>query len=311
MINNSFLSCPVCGGKIVDLYCTACNTKFPCVSGKPVLINQERSLFSFDDYKEGESYSFSGKEKRKVLSILKKLIPKTEDNYYAKSNYQMLKQLVLTKNANPEILIVGGGFIGSGIGDFLSLPEINFTVTDVSMTDIVDLICDCHDLPFQSKTFDCVIVQAVLEHVQDPYRCVDEIHRVLKEDGFVYAETPFMQQVHGGAYDFTRFTWLGHRRLFRKFEELSSGACCGPGMALAWSWKYFLKTFSENRIITLLLGGIADYTSFFWHYFDKYLINKRGSLDCASGNYFIGCKKTDFLLSDRELIDLYKQRRYR
>ena len=32
------------------------------------------------------------------------------------------------------------------------------------------------------ETFDCVIIQAVLEHVLDPKRCVKEIHRVLKKD---------------------------------------------------------------------------------------------------------------------------------
>ncbi len=83
------------------------------------------------------------------------------------------------------------------------------------------------------ESFDGVICQAVLEHVLDPYRCVEEIHRVLRPNGLVYAETPFMQQVHGGTHDFTRFTHLGHRRLFRKFAEVDSGVVCGPGMALA------------------------------------------------------------------------------
>ena len=55
---------------------------------------------------------------------------------------------------------------------------------------------------------------------------------VYKDDGLVYADTPFMQQVHMGRYDFTRFTYLGHRRLFRKFEEIDSGAVSGPAMAL-------------------------------------------------------------------------------
>ena len=50
-----------------------------------------------------------------------------------------------------------------------------------------------------------------------------EIYRVLKSDGIVYIETPFMQQVHGGKYDFTRFTYLGHRRLFARFQEIESG----------------------------------------------------------------------------------------
>ena len=34
--------------------------------------------------------------------------------------------------------------------------------------------------------------------------------------------------MHIGAYDFTRFTPLGHRRLFRWFDELASGMQGGP-----------------------------------------------------------------------------------
>src|SRR5207244_1565848 len=70
-----------------------------------------------------------------------------------------------------------------------------------------------------------------------------EIWRVLKPDGLVCAETPFMQQVHGGCYDFIRFSLLGHRRLFQAFEEVRSGIAVGPGTALAWSWTYFLTSF--------------------------------------------------------------------
>jgi ubiquinone/menaquinone biosynthesis C-methylase UbiE len=59
-------------------------------------------------------------------------------------------------------------------------------------------VCDAHHLPFQIESFDGVIVQAVLEHVFDPNRYVEEIHRVLKMDAVVYAETPFIQQADEG-----------------------------------------------------------------------------------------------------------------
>jgi hypothetical protein len=44
----------------------------------------------------------------------------------------------------------------------------------------------------------------------------------------------------------------------------------------------------------------------FWlKYFDYYLINKPGTLDGASGYYFMG-RRSDQILADRELIKLYK-----
>ena len=69
----------------------------------------------------------------------------------------------------------------------------------------------------------------MLEHVLDPAQVVAEIHRVLGKDGVVFANTPFMQQVHEGAYDFTRFTLSGHRWLFRNFDLLEAGTSAGVG----------------------------------------------------------------------------------
>ena len=77
---------------------------------------------------------------------------------------------------------------------------------DIYPSDSVQFVADAHRLPLpDDPRSSTVVVQAVLEHVIDPSKVVEEIHRVLVEDGVVYAETPFMQQVHEGPYDFTRF----------------------------------------------------------------------------------------------------------
>ncbi|NNE07365.1 MAG: methyltransferase type 11, partial [Gemmatimonadetes bacterium] len=130
-------------------------------------------------------------------------------------------------------------------------------------------------------------------------------HRVLKHGGVVYAETPFIQQVHGGRYDFTRFTDLGHRRLFRKFEEIERGSACGPGMALAWTYQYFLMSFATTRVTRALLRDFASLTSFFLKYFDSHLVDKPGTQDAASGYYFMGSKEGR-VMHDRELIQQYR-----
>jgi hypothetical protein len=134
---------------------------------------------------------------------------------------------------------------------------------------------------------------------------VAEIHRVLKQGGLVYAETPFMQQVHMGRYDFTRFSHSGHRRLFRRFEEIAGGAVCGPGMALAWSYQYFLLSFASSRAMRGLIRAFASITSFYLKYADFYLIDKPAAIDAASGFFFMG-RKAGTVLSDHELIKYYK-----
>ena len=150
----------------------------------------------------------------------------------------------------------------------------------------------------------------MLEHVLDPHRCVNEIFRVLKPSGIVYAETPFMQQVHMRQYDFTRFTHLGHRRLFRHFEEIKSGPTGGPGMALAWSYTWFLRSFATSSVMVYFLTFFAYLTSFFLKYFDYILINKPGGYDAASQFFFLG-KKSKNLLSDKDLIKQFRGIRHK
>ena len=167
------------------------------------------------------------------------------------------------------------------------------------------LICDAHDIPFKDNSFDGVVIQAVLEHVVDPVRCVSEIHRVLKADGLVYAETPFMQQVHGGRYDFNRYSMLGHRRLFRRFQEVASGPVGGPGSALAWSLKYFLLSFTTVRSVRIIIKFASQWLFFGFKYFDYFLFHNPASLDAAFGYYFMG-KKSNKLVTDRAILKLYR-----
>jgi hypothetical protein len=145
----------------------------------------------------------------------------------------------------------------------------------------------------------------VLEHVIDPFRCVDEIVRVLKPDGLVYAETPFMAPVHAGRYDFLRFSHLAHRRLFRRFREIESGAACGPGTALAWSYCYFLQSFAAGETGRQLAFAFASFTGFWLKYFDYFLIDRPGSYDAALSYYFLG-EMAGSMLGDRELIRQYR-----
>lgn len=206
---------------------------------------------------------------------------------------------------SPKVLVVGGAFLGQGMETLVDNPHVELIETDVSFGPRTMLICDAHDLPFEDELFDGAIAQAVLEHVVDPFRCVEEIYRILKPRGLVYAETPFMQQVHGAPYDFLRFTHLGLRRLFRRFDELSSGVVCGPGMALAWAYQHFLMSFFTSETARMLVKALARATSFYLKYFDSYLSQKPGSLDAASGYFFLG-RKSEHILSDRELVRSYR-----
>ena len=281
------------------------NIKYPLIDDIPVLINEENSLFSVNDFinKTDTTFCVQKGALKKILGKIKNYIqPGISLNIRATETYQELASLL------PEgavILVIGGSIKGNGMDVIYDNKSYEIVSSDVSFGPYVKIISDAHDIPFENETFDGVIIQAVLEHVLDPHRCVSEVHRVLKPSGLVYADTPFMQQVHMKQYDFTRFTHLGHRRLFRNFEEINSGPSCGPGMALAWAYKSFLTSFASTRRVERLLLFFSAVTSFFLKYFDYYLINKPGAYDNAAAFFFIG-KKSNSCLPDRELIKQFK-----
>jgi hypothetical protein len=93
--------------------------------------------------------------------------------------------------------------------------------------------------------------------------------------------------------------------VFRRFQAINWGATCGPGMALAWAYQHFFWSFSKSLYMRALLKVFTSLTSFYLKYFDRYLIHKPGTLDAASGFFFLG-RKSDEVLPDRELVKLYR-----
>jgi hypothetical protein len=103
----------------------------------------------------------------------------------------------------------------------------------------------------------------------------------------------------------TRYTYLGLRRLLSHFDEIDSGVVCGPAVALAWSYQYFLLSFVRSKAARSVVRVIARLTAFWLKYFDQYLANKPAALDAASAYYFLGAKRRA-PLADRDLVALYR-----
>ncbi len=303
------ICCPVCGSDLRldnELECLnpVCRSFFPVVGGIPVLIDEKRSIFLKDDYIRMKETYYTRSRNGFSRTVLK-TAPKIGANIKGKGNYNKLAELLLADLRSPKILVLGGGVFGKGI-ERLFDRKVEVIETDISFGPRTTAIIDAHCIPFRDDSFDCVVVQAVLEHVVEPSRCVEEIHRVLNNNGIVYAETAFMQQVHGGNFDFTRFTHLGHRRLFRQFQKIDSGAVCGTGMALAWSYERFLTSLIRSSTVQVMARLFARYTAFWLKYFDYLTIDNPATLDNASACYFLG-RKSDKTLNDRLLVRSYER----
>jgi SAM-dependent methyltransferase len=300
----ALLRCPACRAELTwaadKAACTsvACQRRYPVVDGVPILIHEENSLFRLAEIRAERAAA------QRSPAGWRRLLPGLSRDLAARENIARLVAL-LAERAAPRVLVVGSGLVGQGMEQLLATPGVEVIESDVRLGARVSLVCDAHDIPFADGAFDAVVAQAVLEHVVDPQRCVAEIHRVLQADGLVYAETPFMQQVHEGRYDFQRFTFLGHRRLFRRFQELASGIVCGPGMALAWAWLYWLWSWATRRRARQVLFVVAHLTGFLWKYADPFLATRPAAYDAASGVFFLGRKSAE-VLSDRELLQGYR-----
>ncbi len=184
-----------------------------------------------------------------------------------------------------RILIVGGGTIGIGSGRIVADPDVEVISFDVYDSPNVQFLADAHQIPLEDSCVDGVWIQYVLEHVLEPWTVVAEIFRVLRTKGIIYSETPFLQQVHEGAYDFTRFTHSGHRWLFRNFDEISSGEAMGQGIQILWTVEHLTRGLFRSKS----LGKFAKIL-FFWVQFLDRLIPVRFRMNSSSSFFFLGRK---------------------
>jgi SAM-dependent methyltransferase len=199
----------------------------------------------------------------------------------------------------PRLLVVGGATVGNGVGAIYRDPRVQVIGFDIVGSPVTQFIADAHRIPLPSASVDAVLAQAVLEHVLDPAVVVSEIHRVLKDGGLVYAETPFLQQVHAGAHDFTRFTASGHRYLFRCFEEIAAGPVAGPGTQMLWSADHLVRGLTRSALAGRAVRGMA-----FWLRGLDRLIPPAYAGDSASALYFLG-RRSDREMTAREIIAYY------
>jgi len=310
-----YVTCPTCKTALGNLTapetrCTNsdCGAVYPIIDGCPVLVNEKNSVFAISDFTgqqvttmdlrdEAEKPQDTWSQLKRFLSRIEPPISKNVSDFPSE---EALRSVVDRCDGRPRILI-----IGAGDAQLSTDVAAQLVYTDVALGPLTQMICDAHDIPFTDGFFDMVVANSVLEHVADPYRCVEEIYRVLKPSGFVYAITPFMQQVHMGRYDFTRFTHLGHRRLFRRFDEEKSGVANAQATAFAWAVERYFAGFTDNPRIYARIRTLARFIGWPFLQADRIMARNRGAYDAASAYYFFG-RKSEKTLSDREIIQAYR-----
>lgn len=106
---------------------------------------------------------------------------------------------------------------------FKKMSNLDYTSADL-FSPIVDVKADILDLPFENESFDIVICNHVLEHIEDDAKAMHELYRVMKRGGWGIFQVPMKtsltktyedfsitdpkeRQKHFGQYDHVR--WYG------------------------------------------------------------------------------------------------------
>ena len=300
------LACPICGSRLArdgaGWRCAAVPGgvahSFVTVHGQPVLVDFEHSVLDRVTILNSGGTSLVPR-RREARRWVKPILEALGSGSSAPVAGRVLAAL-RARVSRPTILVVGGATVAGDSRVLYDDPDIRLVSFDIYASPQTQFVADAHAIPLLDSKVDAVWVQAVLEHVLDPAGVVAEIHRVLRPDGVVFSEIPFMQQVHEGAYDFTRFTDLGQRWLFRGFDEIESGVIAGPGVALAWALDHWVRGVTRSRSAGRLVAIACS-----WMGWLERAIPERFARDSASCLYFVG-RRSERAITPRELIARYR-----
>jgi ubiquinone/menaquinone biosynthesis C-methylase UbiE len=90
----------------------------------------------------------------------------------------------------------------------------------------IDIYCSATSIPLENSSVDLILCTEVMHDIPEPRIMLQELNRILKENGTVLLTTPFITPVVDGSYDHYRYTEHGLRYLFNsegfKIVEIST-----------------------------------------------------------------------------------------
>jgi SAM-dependent methyltransferase len=151
--------------------------------------------------------------------------------------YKKIKECLIDNQLFP----LKGNILGiSGIDQFYPFIDFNNSVIEEANYPEVDI----QNLPYDDKSFDFVISDQIIEHIETPQKAFSESFRVLKKEGISIHTTCFINFIHKYPNDFWRFTPDALMHLSTDFSEVLN--CDGWGNRVA-----ILLCFLGNRFRSL------------------------------------------------------------
>ncbi len=163
------------------------------------------------------------------------------------SRYQMYMRIfsALDLPLHGKILGISGLKYFRGSPNYTPPREIIAKDAEITEADYPDI--SVLQLPYADNSFDVIIADQVLEHVEgNPQQAIDEIYRVLKHGGIAIVATVFMYPRHWGPKDLWRFSPDGLRYLCRNFSEIMQ--CEGWGNRFYHALGMFHKKIRDWKV---------------------------------------------------------------
>lgn len=203
------LACPVCRRALrpraATLVCAGCGQAYPVVDGIPVLLPPRIDALGPDPN-----------------------LPQ-HAGYHDWIHRTVLESLP----ADAIALEVGAGQMGG------SRP--NVIRMDVTLTPHVDVVGDAHAIPLLDEHLDFVFSLAVVEHLRQPFLAAQEMQRVLRKGGYLYAECSFVFPFHGHPHHYFNASHLGMAEIFRDLSPLRTGVA--PHQMPSYAVRALLQTY--------------------------------------------------------------------
>ncbi len=125
----------------------------------------------------------------------------------------------LEQELKPVARYLSGRMLNAGCGmrditAFLRAHGVTeLTRYDIASTEPDVILGPIESMPFADGSFDSALCNAVLEHVFDAERGIEELARVVRKGGYLVVTVPFLQPYHASPDDYRRYTADGLAQL--------------------------------------------------------------------------------------------------
>ena len=208
---------------------------------------------------------------------LKKIINKIKVNYFYINNQKDFRSQILKEILEYDTVLD----IGKAMRDKHSkINAKKIETLDVNdFGDYPDIICDiCSDINGLQNKYDKIICIAILEHVYNPFKAIDNLKKMLKDNGTIYGYVPYLFYYHAPRdlkfQDYFRFSKDALAYLFKDFREIElypvRGRISTPlNIMFAGRWKKYIEKTNLNIFL------------------DKFVSNEKNLKQCSGFNFIV------------------------